>query len=189
VFVERFNRTLKEIIYRYFTEHHTDEYLNVLPKFIENYNNTIHSRTKQKPIDIYLHDKKPYEKPEDITEEDDKYYKAKYKVGDYVRISKVKKTFEKGYTSRWSKEVYKIKSIDTSQRPYTYELEDLKNETIKGNFYTEELQKTDLKDFAVVEKVLKTKKVNGVKMYFVQYDGYGPEFNEWLNEKQLNDLS
>ena len=186
VFVERFNRTLKEMTYRYFTEHNTDKYIDVLNDFINKYNNTVHSRTKQKPVDIYLHDKIPCVKPTDIAEEADTQYKSKYMIGDYVRISKVKKTFEKGYTTRWSKEVFKIISIDTNQRPFVYELDDLQGENVKGNFYEEELQKINLKDFAVVEKVLKTKKVKGVKMYLVKYDGYDDKFNEWITGEKLD---
>jgi uncharacterized protein YtpQ (UPF0354 family) len=69
-----------------------------------------------------------------------------------------------------------------------YALEDLKGDDIKGSFYEEELQQTNLKDFAVVERVLKTKKVKCVKMYFVKYDGYDDRFNEWINGNQLNDI-
>ncbi len=33
-----------------------------------------------------------------------------FSVGDRVRITKKKKTFEKGYTSRWTEEVYSFAS-------------------------------------------------------------------------------
>ena len=52
-----------------------------------------------------------------------------------------------------------------------YQLEDLLNEKIEGKFYEPELQKTNLKDYAKVEKVLKTKTVNGKKKYYVKFDG------------------
>jgi hypothetical protein len=89
VFVERFNRTLREIMNQYFIEHNTDEYINVLQDMIEDYNNKIDSRTKQKPINIYLHNAEPKQK--EITGMDN----PKFSIGDFVRISKVKKTFEK----------------------------------------------------------------------------------------------
>jgi len=186
VYVERFNRTLKEIMYKYFTEHNTDYYVDVLDEFIEEYNNKIHSSIKQKPIDVYLHDKKPVIKVNKI--EYDKTYQSPFNVGDYVRISKFKKTFEKGYTARWSKEVFKIASVDTSQKPYLYELEDLLGEEIEGKFYSEELQKTDLKDFAIIEKIIEKKKVKGKWKYLVKWDGYSDKFNAWIDEKQVEDL-
>jgi hypothetical protein len=180
VFVERFNRTLKEMMYKYFTEHNTDYYLNQLDNFIDAYNNTIHSRTKQKPIDVYKHGKIPYTKPVSANVE------ASYKVGDYVRISKYKKTFEKGYTARWSKEVFKVKAVDTTRNPAMYEIEDLQGEEVRGKFYAEELQPTALKDFAIVEKIVQRKTVKGKKLYLVKYDGYDDKFNEWLTQSQLD---
>ena len=35
----------------------------------------------------------------------------KFKTGDFVRISKYKIIFEKGYTPNWSEEVFVIKKI------------------------------------------------------------------------------
>ena len=32
-------------------------------------------------------------------------------IGDHVRITKKKKTFDKGYTQRWTEEVFKISKI------------------------------------------------------------------------------
>ena len=61
-----------------------------------------------------------------------------------------------------------------------YQLEDLLSEKIAGKFYEPELQKTNLKDYAKVEKVIKTKVVNGKKMYYVKFDGYDTKFNEWV---------
>jgi hypothetical protein len=182
VFAERFNRTLREIMYRYFTEHNTDKYIDVLEKLIENYNNTVHSRLKEKPIDVYKSKVKP-----NIMQFNVQTQNQKFQLGDYVRISKVKQTFEKGYTHRWSKEVFRVAKI-YNHLPIQYSLIDLKGDEIKGKFYNEELQKTDLKDFAVVEKILEKKKVKGKKMFLVKYDGYSDKFNEYLTTKQLEDI-
>lgn len=35
----------------------------------------------------------------------------KFKVGDYVRISKYKHVFEKGYTPNWTTEVFKVDNV------------------------------------------------------------------------------
>jgi hypothetical protein len=70
-----------------------------------------------------------------------------------------------------------------------YQLEDLLNEKIKGKFYEEELQKTELKDYAIVEKVLQTKTVKVVKKYFVKYRGYSDKFNEFIDANQLEKLT
>ncbi|XP_033209958.1 uncharacterized protein LOC117168426 [Belonocnema kinseyi] len=67
--------------------------------------------------------------------------KAKYRVGDVVRISRTRGTFEKGYESGWSEELFIIKRIITwrTYSPVVYELEDLAGEVIDGLFYEQEL--------------------------------------------------
>ena len=49
---ERFIRTLKNKIYRLFTEKGTHKWIDLLPTIIKQYNNTIHSKTKMKPVDV-----------------------------------------------------------------------------------------------------------------------------------------
>jgi hypothetical protein len=44
--VERFNRTLKDRMYKYFTSKNTKKWIDILPKLIRNYNNTVHPRKK-----------------------------------------------------------------------------------------------------------------------------------------------
>ena len=65
----------------------------------------------------------------------------KFKVGDNARISKHKNIFAKGYTPNWSEEVFVVKVQNTV--PWTYLINDLNGEEIKGSFYEKELQKTD----------------------------------------------
>ena len=35
----------------------------------------------------------------------------KFSIGDHVRITKKKKTFNNGYTQRWTEEIFKISKI------------------------------------------------------------------------------
>ena len=74
--------------------------------------------------------------------------KPKFSVGDKVRISKKKKTFEKGYTTRWTEELFTIVEVQCS-RPPTYKIADLNGEEIKGSFYEPELQKTSQELFRI----------------------------------------
>ena len=63
----------------------------------------------------------------------------KYKVGDYVRISRSKGTFEKGFEKNYSEEIFKVCCVSQRQHIYLYEIQDLNDENINGFFYTEEL--------------------------------------------------
>ena len=96
-----------------------------------------------------------------------------FKVGDYIRISKYKNIFAKGYMPNWSEEVFIISKIKNTV-PWTYVINDLNGEEIIGRFYEKELQKTNQQEFRI-EKVLKKK---GGKLY-VKWKGYDNSFNSW----------
>ena len=78
----------------------------------------------------------------------------KFSIGDHVRITKKKKTFEK----RWTEEVFKISKIQLTI-PVTYKITDYNGEEIQGSFYEQELQKTSQSTFRI-EKVLKDNDIN-----------------------------
>ena len=101
---------------------------------------------------------------------------SKFKVGDYVRISKYKNIFAKGYTPNWLEEVFVVSEIKNTI-PWTYVISDLNGEKISGSFYEKELQKTRQEKFKI-EKVFKRK---GDKLY-VEWKGYDNSFNSWINE-------
>ena len=64
----------------------------------------------------------------------------KFKVGVYVRISKYKNIFAKGYMPNWSEEVFVIKKIKNTI-PWTYVNNDLNSEEIIGTFYEKRITK------------------------------------------------
>ena len=103
---------------------------------------------------------------EDSNEKD-----PKFKIGDYVRISKYKNIFAKGYTQNWSEEVFIISKIKNTV-PWTYAISDLNDETIARSFYEKELQKTNQNEYRV-EKVIKRK---GDKLY-VKLKGFDSHFD------------
>ena len=182
--VERWIRTMKEKMWKYFTDNKTLTYMNVLPDLVEDYNNTVHSSIKMTPIEAS-------KKKNELTVWRNLYpdrYKIydltpKFSVGDKVRITKKKKVFEKGYTTRWQEEIFKIKEIQNTN-PITYKIEDLKEEEIKGTFYEPELQKTGQQVFRI-EKVLE----KGEKQSLVKWKGYDERFNSWVDNKHIIDLS
>ena len=101
VFAERFIRTLKSKIYKYITSISKNAYIDKLNVIVNKYNNTYHTTIKMKPIDVkvntYINTSKKVN-----------YKNPKFKVGDYVRISKYKNIFAKGYMSNWSEEVFGV---------------------------------------------------------------------------------
>ena len=135
VVAERFIRTLKNKLYKHMTATGKNVYYNVLDDVVNKYNNTKHSTIKMKPIDV-KNNARVY-----IDEHNEK--DSRIKVGDRVRISKLKNMFAKGYTPKSSKEIFIVDKInDTVQ--YTYNIKDLNDEEIIGSFYDRELRKTKL---------------------------------------------
>lgn len=173
---ERFIRTVKNKIFTLFTQKGSYKWIDFLPTVIYKYNHTVHSTTKKKPVDIkdnsllltvYKYTK--YDK-----------CKPKFKVGDFVRISKHKSVFVKGYAPSWSAEIFKVFTIQQTN-PITYLLQDLKGNNIFGAFYAQELQKTKYPNIYLVERIVKTK---GNKI-FVKWLGFPHSENCWIPKNYL----
>ena len=152
-------------------------YFDVLDDIVDEYNNTYHKTIKMKPVDVKSDSFAEYNGIA-FNEESNKK-DPKFKVGDHVRISKFKNVFAKGYTPKRSEEIFAVKKIK-NRVPWTYIINDLKDEEIVGSFYEKELQKTNQKEFRI-EKVIKRK---GNKLY-VKWKGYKNYFNSWIDKKDL----
>jgi hypothetical protein len=136
--VERFNRTLKEAMWRKFDENDNQKWMKMLPELLYEYNNKVHSTIKMTPNEASK-DKNEDELSTRMTTANDKKQNPKFKVGDRVRISRIKKHFEKGYTINWSIELFTIHEVRTTE-PITYRIIDDNKEIIEGSFYEKELQ-------------------------------------------------
>jgi transposase InsO family protein len=173
--VERFNRTLKTRMHRYFTAHHTNRWVDVLQSLIDSYNKTFHRSIGMAPNDVTAADQKQIAErmfPLKVTP------LWKFEIGATVRITRYKNVFAKGYTQNWTEEAFKIDERHSTSPP-TYSLVDLSGEQIKGRFYEHELQNIITTGDYIVERVLKTRKRNGQIEHFVQWRGYGSKFNSW----------
>ena len=183
--VERWNRTMKRHMWKYFTANNTHKYIDILPELVKRYNETYHRSIRTTPskatnpdnfnhvyASLYGHMKELIKKP-------------KYKVGDRVRIIKKKRTFEKGFTTNWSEELFTVTKVKDTKPP-TYEIKDLNGNVIHGTFYEEELQKSKQSIYRI-EKVLKRRqnKNNGQKEVYVKWKGYDNSFNSWLPLSEL----
>ena len=182
--VERWIKTMKEKMWKYFSANSTNAYINVLPDLVREYNNTRHSPIKMTPKN---ESKKENELrvwrnlyPNHLEIKD---IKPKFSVGDRVRISKKKKTFEKGYTTRWTEEIFTIAKVKRTS-PVTYRIADLNGEEITDTFYEPDLQKTNQELFRI-EKVIK----RGKKKSLVKWKGYSDDFNSWVDNKYIVNIS
>ena len=138
--VERFNRTLLTRLSKYFTASGRFEYINILPDIVDSYNNSVHRSINREPskvtrhneTDVWLHLYRDlYTK---------KLKKARLALYDRVRLCKTKRTFEKGYATTFTDEIFEVCEI-LNTIPVTYKVRDIKQEVLSGIFYEQELLK------------------------------------------------
>ena len=177
--IERWNRTIKTKLWKYFTANGTHKYVDILQPLIDKYNNTKHRSIKMTPIDARKsenHDrvfKNLYlKKMEKLGEQT-----PKFKVGDKVRLAVLKDHFEKSYIINWSDRVYTIKQV-LKTRPITYTVENEGGEQHKGTFYEQELQKNKEEKFCI-QKFLRYKTENGKRYARVRWVGYNSSHDSW----------
>ena len=178
--VERWNRTIKTKLWKYFTANHTHKYIDVLDALIEKYNNTVNRAIGMTPTEA----RKPsnhgavfrhlyFKKMAKLGEK-----KPKFQIGDKVRLGVKKDLFEKSYIINWSDKIYTIKRVFAT-RPITYKVEDDKGVEHKGKFYEQDLQKTKVDEFRI-QKVLKKTK-NSALVRWVDYDS---SYDSWIPLKK-----
>ena len=181
VIIERFNKSLRELMMKSFVKNNNTVWYNILQKLIKFYNIRYHNTIKIKPIGVNKTNEK-YIKNNfytyDITNK-----KPKYKTNDVVRISlKRRQLFDKPTGNiKWSEELFKVYKINKSN-VITYQLKDMNDEIIKGVFYEKELQLTkNITGEYIIEKILKTKGNN----IFVKWRGYSNNFNSWIDKNSV----
>ena len=183
--IERWNRTIKTKLWKYFTANGTHKYYDVLQALIKKYNMTKHRSIGTSPVEA--------QKPENQEHVFRKLYaekmkklgekKPKFKIGEKVRLAIQKDLFEKSYVINWSDKVYTIKQV-LATRPLTYIVEDDKKEQHKGRFYEQELQKVKTDTYRI-QKILKYKTENGQKYALVRWMDYDSSYNSWIPVENL----
>lgn len=199
-FIERFNRTLQNDVYKYMTEKETNRYIStigtngeridLMPLFVRGYNNrkhrmigvTPHQAETQPELHIDI------QKRLNAYHEKIKPQKPTFKVGDQVRIAKIKGKFSRGYNEQASQEVFKIAQVKNNLKIPLYILSNYRgDEIIKGSFYPFELVKLT-GDLFRIEKVLKKRKRKGKNEVFVKWKGFDDSYNSWVSSKNVENI-
>ena len=189
--IERWNRTIKTWLWKYFTANGTHKYIDILQPLIDKYNSTKHRAIGFTPSDA--------RKPSNYEQVyKNLYYKKwkklrniprgvpsdpKYKVGDKVRLAVLKDTFEKSYIINWSDRIYTIKKVKNTL-PYTYIVQDDRGKVHKGSFYEQDLQKTEV-DIFRIDKIIDWKTEKGKRYGLVKWMDYDDSYNSWEREEKL----
>jgi Integrase core domain/Chromo (CHRromatin Organisation MOdifier) domain len=186
--IERFNRTLKGRMWKWFTYTKSNKYFDVLDDMVDAYNASQHRSIGMAPKDVTianqdvalrnLYDGKSIRsllKAASDTKQD-------LRVGDKVRIHHKVKTFDKGYWPNWTDHIYSVKQIIKAVPRPIYVLQDYNRK--ERRFYREELQKVKASDYRI-EKIIKGRTKNGVDEVYVKWVGYPQSANSWIPKANL----
>ena len=123
-------------------------------------------------------------------DEDHRKQRILFDIGDQVRVSFRRETFDREYGQKWSGEVFIITERDRRNGIPIYKLRDWNGEPIKGTFYQQQLQKVDVSDEDAfkIDKVLKRRRVNGRNQVLVKWLNWPKKFNQWIDEDAIEEI-
>ena len=176
--VERFNRTLKERLYCYFTAANTLRFDDVLPELVQGYNATRH-----RSIDMA---------PQDVTWENEEAV--------WKRLYGPRLKGKKNPNSRWGigcvstrfivrlKKAIYLRSVCRAScgagTSATYKIREWDDTPVQGTFYEADLQKVHVSDVFRIEKVLKRQK----DRLLVKWKGWPDKYNSWIARGDVTSL-
>jgi Integrase core domain/Chromo (CHRromatin Organisation MOdifier) domain len=182
--VERFNRTIQTLMYRYMKENEKHRYVDALPNLLTTYNNRGHRtlrymtpeeaekpENQSKVLDaVNTHYSKIVSKPR----------KPRFYVGQTVRIAKLRDKMLRGYNEQFNQEYFTIVGINKRLPVPMYQLKSMDtDEVIEGFAYAEELQAVGQDGVFKIDRVLKTKGKGKNKKVLVSWKGFGDRHNSW----------
>jgi len=195
--IERFNGTLKNIIFKDISATNNKDWSSKLNEYIDSYNDTYHTTIKMTPneagnargIAALKNIKKRAQQTTGRVHDD-------IEIGDNVRLKIFKGKLEKYSKPNWSRKVYNVTNIVQPREPYSstkYFVDDGKKIAYSRN----DIQKivnvvkppTRIRTIPEseweVDRITEKKKVNGRMRYLVYWKGYDePTWEPFQNVKE-----
>jgi len=191
-YAERVIRTLKLRLKRYETWKQTHKWKDIMPDITHSYNHTYHRSIKRRPSTVT---KENQAEVWMVQYGDTKLQKTdgpfKLKEGDYVRISHLRRPFQREYDERYTGEIFKVSSRRVRAGLNVYTLVDFYDEEVQGTFYEPELQRITADPTGVykVQEILRSRKRRGMeKEYLVRWRHWPPKFDSWVKASDLQDI-
>ncbi|KAL3084890.1 hypothetical protein niasHT_038663 [Heterodera trifolii] len=156
---ERAIRNVKQRLYRYFAEKETLNWVDAVQKIVDGINSSPSRVHGMRPIDVDFSNaqkvwKRMY-RPLSFFKKTPRFRKD-----EFVRMSREKGQFEKGYLPNYGDEILEIDEVLKTVRPIRYKLRDEHGEKFKGSFYEQELARVrkDAETSYRIEKVYRKRK-------------------------------
>lgn len=189
--VERFNRSLRDRLWRTFYFRGSYDFRDILQNVVAAYNASVHSATGYPPDAVRPHHR--------FSIWANKYLRGmqnvsspSLKAGQFVRlaINRAANPFARGYTQSFTEEIFKITYVQTKHRSGLlprplYHVCDLSGEPILGGYYREELTPVTRFDpktstYKIEKIVARRKNRRGEVEGLVKFLGYPESMNQWL---------
>lgn len=198
---ENFIRRLKSRLYRYMSEKHTRNWVDVLAKVVESiYHAPSRVLGGLRPVDVSFHNarevrRRQYGPPAlmfmPLPKGTPKPRAPKFKVGDHVRMSRNTHVFTKGYLPTFHDEILEVTRVKpggprSAYGVTRYAVKDEQGEPFKGYFYEQELTRVKKNENTSyrVEKVIREKMgKDGKKKYLVKFFEYPAHY--WISEEDF----
>ena len=141
--IERYHRTLNEKLKVKFQVRNSHKWYDILQDVTDEYNkHDYHHTIKMRPVDVNKNNESDLLQMYNELDSKIPRKKAKFDIGDRVRITVKKVVFGNKYKQNWTTEIFTIAQV-LNTRPVTYKIADQNGEEIAGGFYEKELHKTD----------------------------------------------
>ena len=189
--VERANKSLQVLIYKYLTAQGETNYIDVLPKLVSTYNKRGHRTLKG-----FSPNEADCAKNQAIIRgihmarygQIKRQKVAKFRVGDTVRIKTYGKTVSsarRAYLQQFHGELFTVQKISKRMPIPMYFLSSMNtNEAVEGGFYANEMTQI-LGDTFKIERIIKRKGSGANQKLYVKWKYFGPQWNSWIDAKDV----
>ena len=191
--VERFIKTLKMKIVKNMQHNNNSKWLNLLPKFLDNYNNSYNRSIQMTPTEALSASNFEIYKNLYLKEYNTRMPNVqdfKFNINDRVKISYLRTTFERAYQEKWSPEIFTVIERFEREGIHSYYIKDWNNEQISGRFYENELQKVYVDENTTykIDQIIRKRTRKGNREVLVRWVGYSSKFDSWVKESELIDI-
>jgi transposase InsO family protein len=188
--VERFNRTLKSRMFKYFTAKGSRKYVDILQSLLNGYNASKHRSIGMRPIDVNEgNEKAVFNKLYGVTSLKDMIRRKHPKImtGDTVRMQYKLGPFDKSYYPLWTDKQFKVRTASLGIVKPVYRINEENGNEVKGRQYPEGIQKIKTSPYRI-EKIIKRRVRNGVREIFVKWLNHDNSYNSWTSLNNVTSL-
>lgn len=203
--VERVNRSIQNLLYKYLSDRETFRYLEVLPDLVATYNDRPHrsldgltpnqAEAPQNTLLVRDLHRRRYDRLERRRAAKLRSARrhsrpaTRIQVGDTVRIKTLRGAFDRGYHTQFKGELFRVERIFTNMTVPMYQLRSQNDgELVEGGFYANELSLVRHDDVYRVERILRRRRTpEGRLQYLVRWRDFGPQHDSWIDARNIVD--